>query len=71
MSLEQHRAAIRHWMLAGRSVDWVEREVIDSQPELTADEKAALWLYAWSFVGLDRQRDEAIAHMQRLEAVHD
>ena len=40
---------IRRRMRRGDSIDDVDLELID-QTDLSADEKAALWLYAWSFV---------------------
>lgn len=39
---------------------------IDEAP-YSDDEKAALWLFAWSFVGWRRQRREARAHMALLQ----
>jgi hypothetical protein len=33
----------------GASLDAVEHEVIDAAPTLSEDERAALWLFAWSY----------------------
>jgi hypothetical protein len=44
----------------GSSVDEIDAELIDSQDHLDDLEKAALWLFAWSFVPLVRQRQEAL-----------
>jgi hypothetical protein len=45
-------------MLGGASLDRVEMEVID-ESELKEDQKAALWLYAWSFMEGQEQRAQA------------
>lgn len=70
MALAQYRASVERWMLAGRSLDEVEQEIIEPAA-LRDDEKAALWMWAWSFLDPDYQRKEAMAHMERLEAVYD
>ena len=48
---------------AGDSIDDVDLELID-QTDLSADEKAALWLYAWSFVPRRKQRASAELHLR-------
>ena len=53
------RETIAERMDEGASLDEVETELIDSQDHLDDEEKAALWLFAWSFVPLARQRIEA------------
>jgi hypothetical protein len=40
---------VRRRMRLGSTIDDVDAEVIE-RTGLSADEKAALWLYAWSFV---------------------
>jgi len=40
----------------------VESEVIDPC-ELSSDQKAALWLYAWSFMERREQRDQATRYL--------
>ena len=57
--------AVRTWMLAGRGLSEVEEELIDPA-RLSADEKAVLWLLAWSMLPPSRQRAEVEAHIERL-----
>jgi hypothetical protein len=52
----QERIAVM--MRGGAPLDQVESQVIDSC-ELSSDQKAALWLYAWSFMERGEQRDQA------------
>ena len=54
------REEIGERMRAGTPLDDVESELIEPQDHLDADEKAALWLFAWSFVPPARQRSEAL-----------
>jgi hypothetical protein len=54
------RETITERMDQGSSLDDVEAELIESQDQLDDDEKAALWLFAWSFVPPLRQRNEAL-----------
>jgi hypothetical protein len=54
------RETITERMGQGSSLDDVDAELIDSQDQLDDDEKAALWLFAWSFVPPLLQRNEAI-----------
>jgi hypothetical protein len=54
------REEIGERMRAGASLDDVESGLIAAQDHLDADEKAALWLFAWSFVPPVRQRNEAL-----------
>ena len=54
---------IRRRMRRGDSIDDVDLELID-QTDLSADEKAALWLYAWSFVPRREQRASAELHLR-------
>jgi CheY-like chemotaxis protein len=55
VGLQERVAAM---MRCGASLDRVENEVIDPC-ELSSDQKAALWLYAWSFMEGKEQRDRA------------
>jgi hypothetical protein len=55
-------------MECGISLDQVEIEVIDHSP-LNQDQKAALWLYAWSFRDDPTQGREATQHVASLEPV--
>jgi hypothetical protein len=52
-------------MLRGDRFASVEAEVIDPSG-LSDAEKAALWLYGWSFVHWRLQRREAVAHIDAL-----
>ena len=56
-------------MLAGRALVDVEEELIDPAP-LSADEKAALWLLAWSMLPPAQQRAEVEAHIRQLTRAH-
>jgi hypothetical protein len=49
-------------MYHGASLDRVEDEVIDKN-ELTPDQKAGLWLYAWSFMEGTEQRAQATQYL--------
>jgi len=59
----QEDVAIR--MRRGDTFASVELHVIDPSG-LSEAEKAALWLYAWSFVHWRLQRREAMAHIDAL-----
>jgi hypothetical protein len=66
MSTLQHlQAEIASRMRRGDAFDSVEDEVINASA-LPDAEKAALWLYGWSFVPWQRQRREAVAHIAQL-----
>jgi hypothetical protein len=64
-ALKQAQAEIASRMRQGETFETVEDEVIDCSTFSEA-EKAALWLYGWSFVDWRRQRREAVAHIDRL-----
>lgn len=49
-------------MRCGARLDQVESEVIDPC-ELSSDQKAALWLYAWSFIEAGEQRVQATRYL--------
>jgi hypothetical protein len=57
------RADVRRSMSDGGTVDDVDAEIIEPSG-LTADEKAALWLYAWSYVPRRVQRRCADLHLR-------
>jgi hypothetical protein len=61
--LQERIAAL---MERGVSLDQVEENVIEPSP-LDPDQKAALWLYAWSFVDTHSQREEAVAYLRQLD----
>lgn len=54
---------IRTRMRRGHSIDEVDLELIE-RSGLSPDEKAALWLYAWSFVPRRKQRASAELHLR-------
>jgi hypothetical protein len=62
-TLGRARADVRRRMSCGGSVDDVDAEVIEPSG-LNADEKAALWLYAWSYVPRRMQRRWAERNLQ-------
>jgi hypothetical protein len=64
-TLKQSQEEIAARMHRGDSFSSIEREVIDPS-SLPDAEKAALWLYGWSFVDSRRQRREAVAHIDSL-----
>jgi phytoene/squalene synthetase len=57
--LQERVAAL---MSCGASLDRVEDEIIDPS-DLSADQKAALWLYAWSFMEGREQREQVVRPM--------
>jgi hypothetical protein len=57
-SVSRLQVRIASMMQSGVSLDRVENEVIDPA-ELSSDRKAALWLYAWSFIDGREQRATA------------
>ena len=67
-TLKQFQAEIASRMRRGATFASVEDEVIDPS-SLSDAEKAALWLYGWSFVTRRRQRREALRHIDRLTLV--
>ena len=65
-TLKQVQLEVAHRMRRGESFAAVEEELID--PSALSDaEKAAVWLYGWSFVNWRLQRREAGAHIDRLD----
>ena len=61
--------AVITWMRAGRGLSEVEEELIDPA-QLSTDEKAALWLLAWSMLPPAHQRAEVEAHIKHLTRSH-
>jgi hypothetical protein len=61
--LGRARTDVRRHMSRGGSVDDVDAEII-APSDFSADEKAALWLYAWSYVPRRMQRRSAERHLQ-------
>lgn len=64
-TLKQFQAEVAARMTRGETFDSVENEVIDPS-DLSEREKAALWLYGWSFVDWRNQRREAMSHIDLL-----
>jgi hypothetical protein len=61
--LSQTRADVRRRMSRGGTVDDVDAQIIQPSQH-SADEKAALWLYAWSYVPRRAQRRSAEVHLR-------
>jgi hypothetical protein len=66
-TLRQFQAEVADRMNRGDPFASVEDEVIDPSG-LSDREKAALWLYGWSFVDWRGQRREALSHIELLAA---
>ena len=66
-TLKQLQGEVGARMLRGDTFASVEAGLINPSG-LSEAEKAALWLYGWSFVSSRRQRREAIAHIDGLAA---
>ena len=64
-TLTECQAEIAARMRRGETFASVEEQLID--PGLLSErEKAALWLFGWSFVNWRRQRREAVKHLEIL-----
>jgi len=63
--LKDIQAEIALRMRRGHTFASIESEIIDLG-DFSEEEKAALWLYGWSFVPTAYQRTEANAHIDRL-----
>jgi hypothetical protein len=61
--LGRARTDVRRRMSRGGSVDDVDAEIIEPSM-LSTNEKAALWLYAWSYVPARMQRRWADRHLR-------
>ena len=69
-TLKEYQAAVAARMRRGDTFASVEDELIDPSP-LSEREKAALWLFGWSFVNWRRQRREAVRHIELLACDED
>jgi hypothetical protein len=67
--LVEIRDLITERMEAGQTLEHVE-SVINSA-DLSDDEKAALWLFAWSYLPVGTQRSRAVAATQMLAETYD
>jgi hypothetical protein len=65
-TLVGYRAEVMELIEAGRAFGEVE-DAIDEVADLTMDEKAALWLFAFSLCERDEQQREARAHLAALQ----
>jgi hypothetical protein len=54
-------------MRRGASLEEVERQVIDPC-SASADQKAALWLYAWSCMERGEQRERAHGYLRHVRS---
>jgi hypothetical protein len=63
--IKELQAEITARMRQGESFAVIEAEIVDPSG-LPEPEKAALWLYGWSYVDWRRQRREAAAHIDAL-----
>ena len=61
--LTRARAEVHRRMSRGSPIDDVDSELIEPSG-FSADQKAALWLYAWSFVPRRSQRRSADLHLR-------
>jgi hypothetical protein len=57
MQLAELQGKVRARVRRGKSLEEIEAAIIDSSP-LDEDQRAALWLYAWSWVSGRGQRAE-------------
>jgi hypothetical protein len=64
-TLTECQAEIARRMRRGDTFASVEEQLIDPS-SFSEPEKAALWLFGWSFVDWRRQRREAVKHIEML-----
>ena len=67
MSVLEEQSRIIRMMGSGAKFGDVEEGVINAGP-FDEEEKAALWLFAWSFIPSGEQRYEANQHLRRIAA---
>jgi hypothetical protein len=67
MSTVDEQSRILAMLERGATFDDVEEGVINHAP-CDEDEKAALWLFAWSFLPVGEQRYEASQHLRQIAA---
>ena len=56
-------------MKAGRPIEDAEEVINDKDHDLSDDERAALWLWAWSLLPRPRQLDEAMRYLDLADSV--
>ena len=49
MLAEAVREELGEWLGLGATLEQVQEELLRLVPELSEDDRAALWLYAWSY----------------------
>jgi hypothetical protein len=64
LALQERIAAM---MGCGAPLEEVESHVIEAC-DLSSDQKAALWLYAWSFMERGEQRDHATRYLLQVRS---
>ena len=64
--LAAHVDAVARWMRRGEPFGVVE-DAIDEVADLTQDQKAALWLFAFSLRDPSQQRLDARAHLMAVQ----
>ena len=64
-TLREYQAEIAARMRRGDTFASIEEQLIDPS-SFSEGEKAALWLFGWSFVNWRRQRREAVSHIEML-----
>ena len=69
-TLTEYQAEIARRMRRGETFASVEEHLIDPS-SFSEREKAALWLFGWSFVNGRRQRREAARHLEMLDGDRD
>ena len=69
-TLKEYQAEIAVRMRRGDTFASVEEQLIDPS-SFSEREKAALWLFGWSFVNRRRQRREAVKHIEMLAPDRD
>jgi hypothetical protein len=67
MSTLEEQSRILEMLERGATFGDVEEGVINHAP-CDEDEKAALWLFAWSFMPVRDQRHEASQHLRQIAA---
>ncbi len=65
-ALASYRDAVTELIRAGESFDEIE-DAIDEVLDLTVDQKAALWLFAFSLRDRAEQQREARAHLAAVQ----
>ena len=62
------QATVQRVMEAGRPMEDAEDVINDPAFDLSDDERAALWLWAWSLLPEHRQRYQALRYLEIIDA---